>query len=401
MSPVSVPLPADLDIDDLYDCAPVGYLTTELDGTVRSVNRRLLEWTGFSAEQLIGRKWSEMLLTHAGRVLADTHIEPLLRLQQAARGISLECLCADGRRIGILLYVLAKRPAHGEPFLWMTLVEATDRQNYERRLLEAKRQAEEASESLREMTADLELRVQQRTAALQTANEQLDAFSYAVSHDLRAPLRVMAGLVAALREDYANQLGPEALGLLARTGQSASQMSNLIDGLLDLSHATRSPLELQIVDLTQAATAILEDLSRAEPGRSVDWSVQPALQVRADPRMLNSVLHNLLGNAWKYTAKTANATIRVYTKSELGRNIVHIEDNGSGFDASAAKSVFRPFARFHAAHEFPGTGIGLSIVQRILERHGGSIDVASAPGRGATFRFWLPADAKAPEAPAS
>lgn len=383
-------LPDDLGIDDLYECAPVGYLTTNLDGRIRSANRTLLDWTGFSVEQLIGQKWSEILLTPAGRVLVDTHVEPLVRLQQAARGISLECVCSDGRRIGILLYVLAKHPSRGEPFLWLTFVEATDRHQYERRLLEAKRQAEEASESLREMTADLEMRVRQRTAALQSANENLDAFSYAVSHDLRSPLRVMAGFIAALREDHGIHLGKEALGHLARIDQSLSQMSSLIEGLLDLSRATRSPLEMQIVDLTKVATTILEELARGEPERSVNWNVQPDLRVCADPRMLSSVLRNLLGNAWKYTAKTPNASIRVYAKSDSGRDLVHVEDNGSGFDSAAAKSLFRPFARFHAAHEFPGTGIGLSIVQRILERHGGSIDVTSAPGAGATFRFWLP-----------
>lgn len=384
-------LPAE-SVDELFDEAPVGYLTVWPDRTVARVNRTLLRWTGWPLDHLLGRDWGQALLTRAGRTLLETHVAPLLELRGEAREIALDLDCADGRRLAALLY-FSRRGGEGPAPLHdrIAVVEATDRRNHERRLLQAKHDAEEANESLRVLAAELERRIEERTRSLQAAYEELDSFSSAVSHDLRAPLRAMLGFARMLRERHGATLDPAAARLVDQLDESALRMSGLIDGLLALSHGARVDLNLVPVDLGELATAILAQLAESEPGRRVRWTAEPGLEALADRVLIENVLRNLLGNAWKFTSARQDASIRVYAREIDGRRYFCVSDDGVGFDANDAQRMFEPFVRLHADARFGGSGIGLATVQRIVRRHGGEVVAEPTPGGGATFRFWLPA----------
>lgn len=227
-------------------------------------------------------------------------------------------------------------------------------------------------------------------AELRAANKELESFAYAVSHDLRAPLRAMTGFSNALMEDFGDQLEEEAQTYLREIAQAGRHMGELIDGLLQLSRATRGQLQRERIDLTALAEGIRDELQRGEPDRHMTWSIEPGLQLWGDRRMIEIVVRNLLANAWKYGAAAPAPQIRVHGEERDGRRFVAVSDNGAGFDMAHAGKLFQPFQRLHRQDEFPGIGIGLSTVQRIIQRHGGVITAEASVGRGATFRFYLP-----------
>ncbi len=246
-----------------------------------------------------------------------------------------------------------------------------------------------ARQALEEYRDRLEERVEQRTAELTAVNRELASFSYSVSHDLRSPLRAIDGFSHALLEEYGDQLDDNAREYLGRVRRAAQCMGELIDALLKLSRLTRSELHWQEVDLSALAEEIAAELQRQEPGREVVWEIAPDLKTRGDRGLLRAVLENLLGNAWKYTRGVEQARIRLYRTHRDGREGFCVQDNGAGFDMAHAHKLFEPFQRLHTAAEFPGTGIGLATVQRIVHRHGGWITGEAAPGEGATFCFGL------------
>lgn len=246
-----------------------------------------------------------------------------------------------------------------------------------------------AEDSLREANATLEVRVAERTAELSAVNRELETFAYAVSHDLRAPLRALSGYSQALQEDFGDTLPAQAGVYLDRIHQSAARMGQLIEGILALSRSSRGELRRDRVDLSALARQRLAQLAE-ESGRSVHASVEDGLVVDGDERMLASVMTNLLDNAWKYTGATAAPRIRVHAGEVNGRRGICVSDNGAGFDMAFADRLFQPFQRLHREDEFPGIGIGLATVQRIVRRHGGEMSVVAAPGRGATFCVALP-----------
>jgi signal transduction histidine kinase len=227
-------------------------------------------------------------------------------------------------------------------------------------------------------------------AELRAANEELESFSYTVAHDLRAPLRAMGGFSQALLEDYAERIDGGARVYLDQIIRGSEQLGELIDGLLQLSRSTQGELRRDRIDLSELALAILAELARADPSRTVTWKVEAGLTVRADARMIEAVLRNLLGNAWKFTASVPAARIRVYATDDGAQREYCVSDNGIGFDMTHAEKLFQPFQRLHRQDEVPGIGIGLATVQRIVHRHGGQIRAASAPGKGALFCFSLP-----------
>lgn len=244
----------------------------------------------------------------------------------------------------------------------------------------------------------LEARVAERTMQLTTANEELEAFASSVSHDLRAPLRHIDGLALALQEDYAEKLDAPGQGYLERIRAAAVRMSGLIEDLLRLSRVSRTSLELVDVNLTGIVRTIADELRRDHPQREVKFRIEPGLQVQADRGLLQSALANLIHNAWKFTGNKPVANIEFGTMQHEDMTVYFVRDDGAGFDMKNAGRLFDAFQRLHAEREFPGTGIGLATVRRIIRRHGGEVWAESEVGKGATFYFTLnrrpvPADA--------
>ena len=250
-----------------------------------------------------------------------------------------------------------------------------------------------AEERLRRFNLELEQKVIERTAALDAANKELEAFTYSVSHDLRAPLRAIEGFSRMLEERHAATLAEEARGYLQRVRAAARRMGQLIEDLIAFSRIGRAALHKRAVDLSALARLVAKELDAGMPERRVEWRVADGLAAQADPGLARVVLENLLGNAWKYTGKTPQAVIE-FGKTDTGEFMVR--DNGAGFDPARSDGLFQPFRRLHAPEEFEGTGIGLATVRRIVERHGGRVRGEGALGAGAAFYFTLPGAEAAP-----
>lgn len=237
------------------------------------------------------------------------------------------------------------------------------------------------------------LELQHNAAELIAANRELEAFSYSVSHDLRAPLRGVDGFSQALLEDCGDRLGPEGRDYLHRIRSAAQHMGQLIDDLLKLAKVTRADLHWERVDLTAMAQSTLAGLSETHQERVVEWTVQPGLQTTGDSRLLQIAVTNLLENAWKFTSKREKARIEFGMHERGTAREYFVTDNGAGFDSAYASKLFGAFQRLHHSRDFPGTGIGLATVQRIVRRHGGLVWADGAPGLGATFSFTLQPEA--------
>lgn len=250
-------------------------------------------------------------------------------------------------------------------------------------------QIEERDRSLRSAHDELERRVEQRTGELAAANKELESFSYSVSHDLRQPLRSIDGFSQALMDDYCDKLDTAANGHLKRIRSATQKMGVLIDDLLNLSKVTRSPMQREPVDLSGMAQSVAAELAKRDVRRHVEWVIEQNVQTYGDSRLLQIVLDNLLGNAWKYTSKHQSAQIEFVMKRQNGSVAYFVKDDGAGFDPEYSARLFGPFQRLHGAAEFPGTGIGLATVQRIVLRHGGTVWAEGAVEKGATFYFTL------------
>ena len=240
------------------------------------------------------------------------------------------------------------------------------------------------------LNAELESRVRRRTAELEASNKELEAFNYSVSHDLRAPLRAIDGFSQALLEDYGDKFDEEGRDHLDRVKAAANRMGELIDSLLTLSRLSRCEMEVQQVDLSAIAAEVVEALREGQPGRAVEIAIQPDVTGQCDPVLIRSVLENLLGNAWKFTGRTHGAHIEFGTAQADGENAYYVRDNGAGFDMAYSNKLFSAFQRLHGQAEFPGVGVGLATVSRIIVRHGGRVWANGSLGEGATFYFTLP-----------
>ena len=334
------------------------------NGRVVSWNRGAEQIKGYSAEEIVGRHFSCFYPPEAVAAGAPEHA-----LAMAAEKGRFEeenwRLRKDGSRFWADVVITAVRDEEGKLFGFAKVT---------RDLTERKR----TNELLRRHTAQLE-----------AANVELDAFAYSVSHDLRAPLRSIDGFSQALLEDYAGRLDAAGQDYLQRVRAATQRMATLIDDLLDLSRVTRSEMTIAPVDLSELARELATELTSGDPERHVEIVITPDVAVRADRGLLRVVLQNLMGNAWKFTGKRSDARIEVGVVAADGERAYYVRDNGAGFDMAYASKLFGAFQRLHRVTEFPGTGVGLATVQRIIHRHGGRVWAESAVGRGATFYFTL------------
>lgn len=248
----------------------------------------------------------------------------------------------------------------------------------------------DAQAEIRALNAELEARVEQRTAELVVANKNLETFAYSIAHDLRSPLQALSGYSEALLEDYGDRLDETGRRYAERIQANSERMATIIDDLLLLSRVSRAEMRLGPVDLSAEVAALADELQAREPDRRVRFVIDDGVWVEGDRTLIRTVLQNLVENAWKFTAKRDGATIEFATTvADDARVCCHVRDNGVGFDSAFKGKLFQPFQRLHAVTEFPGTGIGLAIVRRIIERHGGHAWAEGAVGRGATFYFTL------------
>ena len=259
---------------------------------------------------------------------------------------------------------------------------------------------ERANTNLAQLNSELESRVAMRTAELQSANQQLaltnqelEAFTASASHDLRSPLGAIAGQAGLLRDELQSSMSETIRCRIDRIQSCVRRSSDIIDGLLSLARISRQELLNERVDLSALAQSIVDDLNQQYPRHRVECRIEPKLTVNADPRLMKSLLYNLLGNAWKYTSRTEHPRVELGQAQARDAAVFSVRDNGAGFDMAGAEHIFEPFHRLHTASDFPGIGIGLATVARIVQRYAGKITVESAEGKGTTFRFTLPAAA--------
>jgi len=250
-------------------------------------------------------------------------------------------------------------------------------------------QIQQRDAALQTAQAELERRVDDRTRQLMVANRELEAFSYSVSHDLRGPLEVINGFSYMLSIDHGRDLDPAARECVQQIETAAGRMAELIDDLLNLSRVSTTDMHRERVDLSAIAKEIADQLCRQEPGRHVHFDIHDCAPVNGDSRLLRIVMENLLRNSWKYTSNHEQAHIEFGCETRRGKLVFYVQDDGAGFDPAFANRLFKPFQRLHGSTEFPGTGIGLATVQRIVARHGGEIWAEGAVEQGATFYFSL------------
>ena len=347
--------------------------------TIQDFEGRITAWNR-GAELMYGYSEAEALaanidrLTTPGKVAEQKDFIRRLIAGEAITSFETQRVTKDGRVLDVWMTVTKLLDAAGNPIGLAST---------ERDITARKRAVEE----VHKLNAELEQRVRDRTAELEAANQELEAFSYSVSHDLRAPLRAMDGFSMALLEDCAGKLDETAQDHLRRIRAGSQRMAELIDDLLNLSQVTRTEMRRERVDLTVMAEEIGAELRRLQPDREVNLVVAPALTADADARMLRLVLNNLLDNAWKFTSRRAQACIEVGARELDGQRVFFVRDNGAGFDMAYAGRLFGAFQRLHSTQEFEGTGIGLAIVQRIIHRHGGRVWAEGAVEQGAIVYF--------------
>lgn len=333
------------------------------NGDVLLFNRAAERASGYSADVIVGRRLWNTLVAEEDRASLQDALRSLLEFGYPLEG-EYKWRRSDGTHAYIRWSYSVARLDDGVR-IFCTGTDLSDQEALQRAL-------------------------ERRARALACSNRELEAFTSSLSHDLRSPLRAMSGLSRMLLEDYGHRLDGDATRYLERMHASALRTTKLVDSLLMLFKLSQQEIEYGDVDLTRVAGSVLGELQAQEPDRRVDVVVDSGMMAVADARLMELVLSNLLGNAWKYTRKTRRPRIRFGRRREGNRHVFYIADNGAGFDMALAGDLFKPFRRLHADGDFEGTGIGLTIVERIISSHGGDIWCESAPDQGSTFMFTLP-----------
>ena len=348
----------------IVDAAYDAFVSIDQAGVITGWNRHAEDMFGWSREEAIGR------------VLADTII-PTQHRDAHRRGLAHFLETGEGPVLNRVIELTALRRNGVEFPVELTISPLTVGREYVfTAFIRDVTQRKEAEDKLKRYTADLEV-----------ANAELDTFAYSVSHDLRAPLRSIDGFSQALLEDYAAQLDDAGKQYLQRVRASSQHMAMLIDDLLQLSRVTRSEMRRERVNLSDLAHSIAADLQRGDPQREVEFVIAAGVEIDGDSRLFHLVLENLLGNAWKYTAKHPRARIEFGVTQHEARPVYYVRDDGAGFDMTYADKLFGAFQRLHDPGEFEGTGVGLATVRRIIGRHGGRVWGEGAVEQGATFYF--------------
>ena len=358
----------------LFESARDGILILDaVTHRITDVNPFMVELLGYAREEFLGKAlWEIGVLTDAAAS------QETFRTLQATgymryEDLPLQTKAGARREVEFVSNVYAE---NGHQVIQCNIRDITVRKH--------------AEAEIHRLNADLEHRVRDRTVQLDALNHDLEMFNASVSHDLHAPLRRIDSFVDALRDDYAERLDGDGLQLIQHIGASTQRMHTLIDALLALSRVSRHALEWQVVDLSGLAHQIATELQHSHPPRQVDWVIAEGLATHGDARLLRIMLDNLLGNAWKFTSTTAQARIELGEQTAPdGTSVWFVRDNGVGFDMALVGKLFGAFQRLHRDQEFPGTGIGLATVHRIIHRHGGQVWAEGAVHHGATFYFTL------------
>jgi PAS domain S-box-containing protein len=356
----------------LLESAPDAMVVVDQEGIIQLVNSQTEKMFGYDRVEMLGQT-VELLVPKRFRKRHGRHRVGYYGEHPARPmgvGLDLFGLRKNGSEFPV---EISLSPLETESGL---LVSAAIRDVTQRRRME---------EDVQKLNEDLK----QRAAQLEAANKELEAFSYSVSHDLRAPLRSIDGFSHVVLEDYGEQLPLDARNYLERVRAAAQRMAVLIDDLLNLSRVTRTAVQPRFLDLSQMAEEVAQELQESDPDRQAAFSITPGLMVEADPRLMHIVMENLLSNAWKFTSKQDQTVIEFGQKDHVKERTFYVRDNGVGFDMAYADKLFGVFQRLHSSSEFPGTGVGLATVQRIITIHGGRIWAESAEGKGATFYFTL------------